>query len=136
MRSAEVSHRDGHGCHSDRRAGGYHCHTGEYGGLKFTSKTEMLTYKKKGVSAAQIRTERHGPTAVNSGYPISPDNEDGWQKWIPFGKRKNDAATAKADVIVPRGIQERLRVLKDLHQQGLITDEDYESKRKEILGEL
>ena len=32
--------------------------------------------------------------------------------------------------------QERLKQLDDLHAQGLVTDEEFDSKRREILGEL
>lgn len=34
------------------------------------------------------------------------------------------------------GIEDRLRLLRRLHNQGLITDEEYRSKREEILREL
>ncbi len=34
------------------------------------------------------------------------------------------------------GIEERLKKLKELHTKGLITDQEYEEKRKEILKEL
>lgn len=33
---------DGHGCHHDRKNGGYHCHQGPLAGLSFASKQEML----------------------------------------------------------------------------------------------
>ena len=34
---------DGHGCHHDRKNGGYHCHQGPLAGQSFASKQEMLT---------------------------------------------------------------------------------------------
>ena len=34
---------DSHGCHHDRKNGGYHCHQGPLAGQSFASKQEMLT---------------------------------------------------------------------------------------------
>ena len=34
---------DSHGCHHDRKSGGYHCHQGPLAGQHFVSKKEMLT---------------------------------------------------------------------------------------------
>ena len=34
---------DAHGCHHDRKNGGYHCHQGPFTGQSFASKQEMLT---------------------------------------------------------------------------------------------
>ena len=39
---------DSYGCHHNRKAGGYHCHRGEFKGQSFPSKEEMLKAKKKG----------------------------------------------------------------------------------------
>ena len=33
---------DAHGCHHDRKNGGYHCHQGPLAGKYFSSKSEML----------------------------------------------------------------------------------------------
>lgn len=33
---------DAHGCHHDRKAGGYHCHQGPLAGQAFASQSEML----------------------------------------------------------------------------------------------
>ena len=33
---------DAHGCHHDRNRGDYHCHEGEFTGLSFDSKTQMV----------------------------------------------------------------------------------------------
>lgn len=33
---------DGHGCHHDRKHGGYHCHQGPFAGQSFASQKEML----------------------------------------------------------------------------------------------
>ena len=37
---------DGHGCHHNRKAGGYHCHRGSLAGQHFDSKAEMLRQLK------------------------------------------------------------------------------------------
>jgi hypothetical protein len=34
---------DTHGCHHDRKNGGYHCHQGPFAGQSFASKSEMQT---------------------------------------------------------------------------------------------
>jgi hypothetical protein len=34
---------DAHGCHHDRKNGGYHCHQGPLSGKYFVSKSDMLT---------------------------------------------------------------------------------------------
>ena len=34
--------QDRYGCHDNRNKGGYHCHTGDYSGLDFGSKHEMI----------------------------------------------------------------------------------------------
>ena len=34
---------DGHGCHHDRKNGGYHCHQGPLAGQAYASKQDMLT---------------------------------------------------------------------------------------------
>ena len=46
---------DAYGCHNDRKAGGYHCHSGEFAGMSFASHAEMLKAddaKKKAASAS------------------------------------------------------------------------------------
>jgi hypothetical protein len=43
---------DTHGCHHDRKNGGYHCHQGPYAGESFASKSEML---------AVLETHNQGP---------------------------------------------------------------------------
>lgn len=38
---------DGHGCHHNRKAGGYHCHRGPLAGQSFASREEMLAQLRK-----------------------------------------------------------------------------------------
>ncbi len=126
---------DGYGCHQDKLEGGYHCHRGRYSGLEFKSKSEMLGYREKNLSAEAIRAERTAKGEPGGSYPVVPNDTAGWKKWIPFASRVSPQPT-RADVIVPRGIQERLRVLKGLRDDDLITEDEYAAKRREILGEL
>lgn len=41
---------DSHGCHHDRKRGGYHCHRGAFAGRSFESQAEML---KEQVTSAE-----------------------------------------------------------------------------------
>jgi hypothetical protein len=45
-------------------------------------------------------------------------------------------AAAPPAANVPATVQQRLRLLKDLHDQGLITDQEYDAKRKEIVEQI
>jgi hypothetical protein len=126
---------DGYGCHEDKLNGGYHCHRGPYSDLEFESKAEMLGYRERNLSAEAIRAERTAKGDPGGSYPVMPGDEAAWKKWVPFASRGKPQAT-RADVVVPRGIQERLRVLKELRDDDLITEDEYAAKRKEILGEL
>lgn len=49
---------DGHGCHHNRKQGGYHCHQGEHAGESFASQAEML-----GGAGAQSPYRAIAPTA-------------------------------------------------------------------------
>jgi hypothetical protein len=126
---------DSHGCHDDRRRGQYHCHIGEYRGLTFNSKGDFNEQVRAGKSVADMRTEQG---LTESGKPADDDDGEGWLSRLPFIGDDDEGSrdVGSGQVIVPRGIEERLRVLKDLHDQGLISEEEYATKRKEILGEL
>ena len=47
---------DAYGCHHNRKAGGYHCHRGQFAGQSFSSKDEMLQKLKK--NKAEESTEK------------------------------------------------------------------------------
>jgi len=124
------------GCHEDRRRGEYHCHVGEYRGLRFNSKGDFMQQVAAGKTVDQMRQEQ-GIDA--KGESIQEDDDGGWLSHIPFiGKSRREEMhdVGGGEVIVPRGIEERLRALKDLHDKGLISEDEYAAKRKEILGEL
>ena len=127
---------DGNGCHDDRRRGEYHCHLGEYRGLKFSSKGAFNQQVAAGKTVAQMRQDQGLDQA--SGESIE-DGDEGWlsKLHIPFiGNSNSSHDVGGGDVIMPRGIEQRLRTLEDLHAKGLIADDEYAAKRKEILGEL
>lgn len=46
------------------------------------------------------------------------------------------AAPPSVAAPAPASLEQRLRTLKSLHAQGLISDEDYAHKRRELLGDL
>ena len=141
---------DPEGCHADHRTGTYHCHRGEAAGYTFPNKPAMQeavrtgvfpdktvdsegffsklwpfgnkheqepaeTQKKVGEEAPEGAGPEHGEGAdletgsTGSGGPASPEQEDAAQ---------------------------RLNVAKGLYEMGLITKEEYESKRQAILAEL
>ena len=49
---------DAYGCHHNRKAGGYHCHRGQFAGQSFSSQDEML--KKLGGERAKVKTKPKG----------------------------------------------------------------------------
>ncbi len=78
--------------------------------------------------------EYNGPPAVEKSIEYLRKEHFNWtvvdlQTFIPTPVVKDEGA--------PRmSVEERLEKLKELHGKGLITDEEYDSKRKEILSEL
>ena len=44
---------DAYGCHHDRKAGGYHCHRGQFAGQSFASQEEMLAKLNQGTAASK-----------------------------------------------------------------------------------
>ena len=51
---------DAHGCHHNRKAGGYHCHRGPLPGQSFSSKDEMLRQLNAGARAKGAETKTKG----------------------------------------------------------------------------
>lgn len=117
---------DRHGCHPDRRHGTYHCHSGRYHGIEFPSKAEMLRNLDAGASQEQAKQDADSKLKKRESLfgPL-------------LGEKTTDQrAAGGGEVVVPQGVERRLEVLKGLHDKGLISDAEYEEKRKEILGEL
>jgi hypothetical protein len=132
----QVGQVDSRGCHEDRRRGNYHCHVGPYAGLTFTSVADLESQIKAGKTVAEMRKEQGKDGAGKA----AESDEGGWLSKVPFYNRffgsSKTSDTGPGTLIVPQGIEQRLSTLKDLHDKGLVTDQEYEAKRKEILGDL
>jgi hypothetical protein len=135
---------DMHGCHPDRVRGEYHCHTGPLAGHSFRSQGEMLRVLDSGE------------------IPEKEDKEPSWfQRMWPGSKKKSEEAAAgaaetstdaqagaavagttgappapAAPTPPPSDVEERLRILKGLYNMELITEEEYATRRREILEDL
>lgn len=117
---------DGYGCHDDKRHGTYHCHRGNYQGIEFRGKSDMVKAVKAGTAPSQAKQE--------AGAKV-PERESLLGPLI--GEKTTDQrAASTSEVIVPQGIEHRLEVLQNLRDKGLITPSEYEQKKKEILGTL
>ena len=117
---------DRYGCHADKRDGTYHCHRGPYSGVTFASKVAMMKQLEAGATAAD---------AANSDPAVIAKQESLFGPLA--GQRTTDQrAAGSTEVVVPKGIETRLAVLEDLREKGLVTPEEYEQKRKEILGQI
>ena len=117
---------DHYGCHDDRRHGSYHCHGGRYNGIEFPSKSDMLRNLEAGATQEQAKQDAESTLKKRESVfgPL-------------IGEKSTDQrAAGGGEVVVPQGMERRLEVLKGLHDQGLISDAEYEQKRKEILGQL
>ncbi|MBI5506520.1 MAG: SHOCT domain-containing protein [Deltaproteobacteria bacterium] len=139
---------DHYGCHGDHRKGDYHCHQGNLRGYSFRSRDAMLE---------AVRTGK---------LPEKPAEKEGFfEKYWPFGNKK-DAAAAQPAAPAPeptapaqgvsaqpgtpqapspaaggapgtaRSFEDRLRILSGLRDMGLITEEEYQARRKAILEQL
>ena len=117
---------DRYGCHDDKRHGTYHCHGGSYNGIEFPSKSDMLRNREAGATQEQAKQDADSKLKKRESVfgPLVGDKET------------DQRAASGGEVIVPQGVERRLEVLKDLHDKGLISDTEYEQKRKEILGQL
>ena len=108
---------DHYGCHSDRRLRNYHCHRKQFANHIFESK------------AAMLRQKNH-QTEAPSDAPEQTQDKGPYTKWRTSWLRQSDMTAPSGD------IEQRLRLLMDLHKKGLVSDQEYENKRKEILGDL
>jgi hypothetical protein len=117
---------DRYGCHDDRRYGTYHCHGGRYNGIEFASKSDMLRNRDAGATQEQAKQDADSKLSKRESLfgPLIGENTT------------DQRAAGGGEVIVPQGVERRLEVVKDLHDKGMISDTEYEQKRKEILGEL
>ncbi|MCA1807064.1 MAG: SHOCT domain-containing protein [Actinobacteria bacterium] len=118
---------DADGCHTDHRNSTYHCHRGEAGGYTFADRAAMQD---------AVRTGKFPDKTV--------EKEGFFSKLWPFGKDEEEEAggegsTPAAGAAVPgsqRDAEQRLKTLQGLYEMGLLSREEYEAKRKEVLGQL
>lgn len=89
---------------------------------------------------------RPGSTQLRANGRAGPRND--WLSW-PLATLQTVPATGQLELTTAapaasppsadtgtRSAEERLRLLKRLHEQGLITDDDYTQRRRQILAEL
>jgi len=103
----------------------------------------MLRKKKLGLTAEDLRgvPPASTPGATDTSADSNSDSDSGWSLFgLGNDKAKAppaDGATRASSSTKPRrSIEDRLRTLKDLHSEGLITNEEYEAKKAEILADL
>ncbi|MGE3756103.1 MAG: YHYH domain-containing protein [Pseudobdellovibrionaceae bacterium] len=78
---------DAHGCHNDKKRGGYHCHKGSWSGWKFANKAEGLAYFEKNEPA-----DKSDEIAKES------------REEVPAGATSAQASTVAAEVVAPGAI--------------------------------
>lgn len=117
---------DRYGCHEDKRDGTYHCHRGAYKDVTFRSKSAMMKQREAGATASD---------AAQSDPALEETQKSLFGPMV--GEQTTDQRAAGSnEVVTPKGIEKRLAVLDDLRDKGLITPDEYDQKRKEILGQL
>lgn len=131
---------DQSGCHADHREGNYHCHQGNLKGYSFRSRDAM----KEAVRSGRL--------------PEKPAAREGFfAKLWPFGGDKNEESAASSEPAAAenapaadgtaapaaasatptgRSFEERLRILSGLRDMGLISQQEYDTRRKAILEQL
>lgn len=135
---------DTDGCHYDRPRGDYHCHKGDLRGRVFRSRGEM--------QEARANDQLPEPTQtgfIERVFGPSPSNKDtpAPAPAAPVAPAASETASPAAPAVVPtapaaqappgeRTIEERLRVLKGLREMDLITQQEYDERRVEILKDL
>lgn len=112
---------DHYGCHSDRRLRNYHCHRKQFANHIFESKAAMLRQKSHQAESPE--------TVAPADAPVQTREKSMTSRWRPSWLRQSD-------MTAPNDIEQRLRLLMDLHKKGLVSDQEYENKRREILGDL
>ncbi len=64
------------------------------------------------------------------------ENEPATAKTQPTAERRPQSPSGVANVVGSRSVPERLRDLRQLYSDKLITPDEYDTRRKEILNEL
>ena len=97
------------------------------------------------VEAAEHRIEGLDRAAARKVYAVAQEMEEQWREKNRVRQMEEERARsggvylggAHAPTAAPApSVEERLRKLKSLHEQGLITDAEYESRKSQIIAEL
>jgi hypothetical protein len=155
---------DVEGCHPDHRKGTYHCHRGDAAGYTFPNRPAMLEavstgkFPEKSVEAEGFfdklwpwgnkhEQQEAAPEAAPGAADSQPASPSAGTPAAPAPASPSDGAATSTDspAIVPPPAataapqsepERRLKVLQGLYEMGLISREEYEAKRKEVLGQL
>ncbi len=96
--------------------------------------TPLLVQGQQG-SWVQVQTEA-GQAGWVAGWLIEPDSSVGAADFGPKPAPQAQSAAPSTSSGGGDSLEGRLKKLKSLHEQGLISDQDYERKRDEILQDL
>lgn len=134
---------DHYGCHADHRKGDYHCHQGNLRGYSFRSRDAMLEAVRTG-KLPEKPAEKEG--FFEKYWPFGGDKDAGAQQQAvpaPEQAAPPQAATSQPPPPAaggtpanPRSFEERLKILSGLREMGLVTEEEYQARRKAILEQL
>ena len=85
-------------------------------------------------------------TAARKVYSVAQEMEEQWREKNRVRQMEEERARSGGVYLgpsvpspgagQPAAVEERLRKLKSLHEQGLITDAEYESRKSQIISEL
>ena len=100
-----------------------------------------VSWRVATATGEQIQTANGRPdwlTLVPADATVPATTEDVTSRKTPAAGTHPSAPTPPATVSrpAPKSVEERLLILKGLHDKGLITEEEYRAKRLEILREL
>jgi len=145
---------DRYGCHADHRKGDYHCHTGNLRGYSFHSREELQEAIRTGnfpekPPQSEGFFQKLWPFGKKKAEPAPAAEGSSAQQAqnAPEPAPATTPAQANAAAPVPAGspapapadsrsFEERLKVLSGLREMGLITQEEYNARRKAILDQL
>ena len=127
---------DADGCHADHRTGTYHCHRGPAAGYTFPDRAAMQEAVRTGnFPEKTVEEESFFSKLWPWGKHHHEEAEDGK---TPEASAGDGTAAGQAPAIPEkqREMEEKLKTLQGLYEMGLITKEEYETKRKAVLDQL
>jgi hypothetical protein len=153
---------DADGCHADHRTGTYHCHRGPAAGYTFPNRAAMLEAVRTGVFPEKTvdvegffsklwpwgKHHEEAPPAPAPPADASPD-ADASAEAAPAPAAGDAPGVDTGSVVTPEpapgtavapqpqsDAAKKLKVLQGLYEMGLITKDEYETKRKAVLDQL